>query len=247
MPLVEKNPPPSDTTPADPFAWDPDPTVLVSRRARILYFPKVLASREATDAERSAWRSQESTIILRGEEQLAVGPGVTFLGTWTTSWADRHTMKGHASATPDASKMLLVEPFTRVRDLIVNRRENKDPASGRLLPHRVQAIYARIIAHLQREARDGRCGAMNPWETADGFDAPELMLVRLSEVFTQKTEAGQQAAATVLATIPHLRADRHETLTPLGALHDYAVRSRGGGATSILEACRQWATRKKVG
>ena len=246
MPLVEKNPPPTDSAPADPFAWDPDPLVLVSRRARILYFPKVLATRDATDADYQRWHADTATIASRQEEQLAVGAGVTFLGTWTTSWNDLHTTRGHATSIPDPSKMLLVEPFSRVRDAIT-RRENKDPATGRLLPHRVAAIYARIVRHLQREAADERAGVLNPWEVQDGFDGPELALVRLSEMFTQRTEAGQQAHATVTSTIRHLRRDRHEVLTPLGALHDYAVRGKGGGASAILEECRRWAAVKKIG
>lgn len=235
---------PTDTTPpADPFAWDPDPLVLVSRRPRILYFPRVLATRDATEDDYKRWRSDSSTTAQRQEEQMAVGAGVTFLGTHTTSWADLATRPGHAPAVPDPARMILVEPFTRVRDLIT-RAENKDPASGRLLPHKAHAIYLRILRHLQREAKDGRAG-VNPWETVDGFDAPDLTLLRLSEVFSQRTDAGQQAHATVTATIRHLRRDRHEVLTPLGALHDYAVRNRAGGA--ILEECRRWAVAKKVG
>lgn len=238
MPQAEKN---RDAADSDPFRWDPDPLVLVSRRPRILYFPRVLASRDPTDADYAAWRSPDSTTLRRQEEQLAVGAGVTFLGTYTTSWAELQTRPGHASQVPDPAKMILVEPFTRARDA-VDVRANKDPSTGRLIPARVNAIYLRILAHHQREAQ---AAEVNPWETRDGFDAPELMLVRLSEVFTQRTDAGQQAHATVTATIRHLRRDRHEVLTPLGALHDYAVRARSGGA--ILEECRRWATAKKVG
>lgn len=247
MPQAEKTPPPNDTeTARDPFAWDPDPLVLVSRRPRILYFPKVLAQREATDADYKRWRADDSTALSRHEEQMAVGAGVTFLGCYTTSWADLDKRPGHASPVPDVAKMLLVEPFTRARDLITGDRANKDPATGRLLPARVHAIYLRILRHHQREALDGRVG-LNPWETPDGFDAPEMTLLRLSEVFTQRTDAGQHACATVTSTIRHLRRNPHETVTPLGALHDYAVRARGGGASAILEECRRWAVAKKIG
>jgi hypothetical protein len=250
MPLVpEKTSPKADDPATDdrgPFWWDPDPLVLVSRRPRILYFPKVLASRDPTPRDYEAWRSQESTTLRRQEEQLAVGAGVTFLGTYTTSWADLETRPGHATRTPDPAKMLLVEPFSRARDAIASQA-NKDPATGRLIPAKVNAIYRRILAHLRKEAEDGRAGTVNPWEPMDGFDAPELMLVRLSEMFTQRTDAGQQAHATTFATIRHLRRNPHEAVTPLGALHDYAIRHVSGGARAIVDECRRWATAKKVG
>ncbi len=244
MPQAEKTPPPNDQTSADPFAWDPDPLVLVSRRPRIIYFPKSLAMREATDADRRAWRTDTSTSVQRQEEQMSFGAGVTFLGAYTTSWADLDARPGQAPATPDPRKMLLVEPFTRVRDLIT-RQENKDPATGRLIPARVHAVYLRILEHHRHEAEEGRAGAINPWAPANGFDAPELALLRLSEVFLQRTEAGQHAHSTVLTTIKHLRRDRHEVLTPLGALHDHAIRHRSGAA--VVEECRRWAVQKKVG
>lgn len=245
MPLVEKNPTPTDTAPADPFAWDPDPLVLVSRRARILYFPKVLATRDATEKERAQWRGEESSSVRRQEEQISVNAGVTFLGCYTTSWADLDTAQGNARGVPDPSKMILVEPFTRARDLITGDRSNRDQATGRLLPARVQAIYRRIFEYHRAEAEAGRTGARNPWETENGFDGPEMQLIRLSDVFAQRTEAGQQAHATITATIPHLRRNPHESVTPVGALHDYAIRHRGG--RSILDACRTWAVRKKIG
>jgi len=243
MPQAEKTPPPTDTTHADPFAWDPDPLVLVSRRPRILYFPRVLAQREATDRDYQQWREPGSTALHRQEEQMAVGAGVTFLGCYTTSWADLETARGHATAVPNSVKMILVEPFTRAHDLIA--RNNRDPSSGRLIPTGVQAVYHRILRHHQREAQDGRCGALNPWATQDGFDAPELQMLRLSEVFSQRTEAGQHAHATVTTTIKYLRRNPHESVTPLGALHDYAIRSRAGAA--VLEECRRWAVAKKIG
>lgn len=85
MPLVEKSPP--DEVPTDPFAWDPDPVVLVSRRPRILYFPHVLLQRDATPEEVRRWAgaNDENTAGRRRDEQMFVQAGVTFLGTMMTS------------------------------------------------------------------------------------------------------------------------------------------------------------------
>ena len=244
MPLVEKNPPAE--APADPFAWDPDPVVLVSRRPRILYFPHVLLEREATADELKRWSAddEQNTPTRRRDEQFGIQAGVTFLGTYTTSWADMETRFGQASSGPaHGARMLLVEPFVRGRESIVNNRENRDASTGRLIPARVNAIYMRILRY-HREQKPAS-GALDMWTPGDGFDAPELQLVRLSEVFSQKTEAGQQANATIMATIKHLRRDPHEVVTPLGALHDYAIRHRQG--MNIVEECRKWAVAKKVG
>jgi hypothetical protein len=69
------------------------------------------------------------------------------------------------------------------------------------------------------------------------------MLVRLSDVLRQRGDNGQHAHAIATTSVAFLRRTQ-DVIAHLGALHDYAIRDRAGGA--ILGACRQWAQRKKV-
>jgi hypothetical protein len=242
MPLAaEKTDPTNDHV--DPFAWDPDPQVLVARRGRILYFPSVLAQRALKDAEVAALRKRQADAALMVDPQFAVRPGVNFLGTWCTSWADLRTTPGHASKGPNPSAPLgLLEPYCKARHLI-DVPANKDPATGRLLPTKAREAFHRILDHHRTEHKDGVAGALDPWTARNGFDGPDLAVLRLSEIFSQRTEAGQQAHAAILSAIPHLRRTTLD-MEHIGALHDYAVRHPGGRA--ILEACRIWAQRKKL-
>lgn len=234
-----------DTTPpsdplinVDPFAWSPDPLVVVSRRPRIVYFPEVLLTRGATDAERKAWAAEGATSQTRGEVQLALNAGVTFLGEFTSAWAYLGTTPGHAPAgAPEEAKRLIVMPYTNGASLL-NHPGNKDRERQRLRPDRVREAMARILAYMQTTP-DARL-----FEAADGYDAPELQVLNLSAIFRQRDEASQQAHATILSAVPHTRNYVRETRIHIGALHDYAIRDRA--ARPILDACRTWAAKKKV-
>lgn len=247
MAAAEKTPPLSEPeTSADPFAWDPDPIVLVSRRPRVLYFPGALALREPTAADIAAWTADRgserpATPDTRQDQQLAISAGVTFLGAYTSSWAYHTTTPGHApSGPPRPDQMLLVMPFHEAHAVIDNLRNGyKDRETARLRPEKVRAFFLRVLGYAAKHS------VPHLFTTPDGFDAPELQLLRLSEIFKQNTDNGQQAHAAIINAIPHLRAQRFETITPLGALHDYAIRSKHGRA--IMEACRSWAARKKIG
>lgn len=220
----------------DPFAWDPDPVVLVSRRARRLLFPRLLVERALT-ADEVATARPDLWVIAQA--------GVTFLGTLSTSWADLATMPGHASTVPDMRRAVLAQPASWAQQAIsAPGAGNKDPATGRLRPDRVREIFRRVFAYV-KDTRHPTSPDL--WTTVDGYDAPEMMMLPLSEVFSQRTERGQQAHEAVFKTIPVLRRVVHETVTPLGVLHDYAVRARGGGASAILSACRAKAAKWKVG
>jgi hypothetical protein len=242
MPLAAEKTDPT-TDPVDPFAWDPDPQVLVARRGRILYFPSVLAQRALKDTEVAALRKRQADAALMVDPQFAVRPGVNFLGTWYTSWADLRTTPGHASKGPNPSAPLgLLEPYCKARHLI-DVPANRDPATGRLLPTKARAAFHRIVEHHRAEHKDGVAGALDPWTARSGFDGPDLAVLRLSEIFSQRTEAGQQAHAAILSAIPHLRRTTLD-MEHIGALHDYSMRHAGGQA--IMAACRMWAQRKKL-
>lgn len=226
-----------DTAHADPFAWDPDPTVLVARKSYRLYFPRPLVERALTEAEAAS---------MKPDQWVAVQAGVTFLGTLSTSWADLTTIPGHASTVPDMRRAVLAQPATQAQQTITSpAARNKDAATGRLRPDKVRAIFDRVFSYLKDHRHPT---ATDLWTSVDGFDAPELVILPLSELFKQNTDRGQQAHAAVFTAIPHLRRVPHETVTPLGVLHDYAIRaSRSGGATAILGACRAKAAKWKVG
>lgn len=236
---------PDDLAPtaADPFAWDPDPLVLVSKRARRFHVPRVLFDRDATDAERAAWYriADDATPTARGDTWVTAQAGVTFLGTLMTSWADHRAQhSGQVASVPDMSRAVLVLPISQAQQQIKDNPANRDPATGRVKPAAVRTIFERVFGHVEET-----------WpalfKAADAYDAPEMMLVRLSEVFAQNTPKGQQANAMITAAIPALRKVTHETVTPLGCLHDYAIRHRGGGAVAIMHACKAKAAKWKVG
>jgi hypothetical protein len=229
------------TPPADPFAWDPDPTVLVSRRSRRFYVPRVLFERDATEAERATWKSRDSLASQRGDSHVVAQAGLTFLGTLMTSWRD---WTAHSSAqvsqVPDMSRAVLLQPISQAQETIRGDMRHKDRATGRLIPSHVRAIFERVFGYVQEVHAD-------LWRPMDHDDAPEMLILPLSEVFSQRTDRGQQANAIITAAIPVLRRVQHETVTPVCALHDYAIRARGGGAAAILAACKAKGAKWKIG
>lgn len=255
MAATAKTLPTPDTDDRDPFAWDPDPIVLVSKRPRRLYFPRLLIDRDATPEEIKAWTTPPDPLpngatrpgphlpSVRQDQWIVAQAGVTFLGTYSTSWADLATVQGHATAIPNMQRAILAQPVTQAQAAIINNPANKDHATGRMRPDKVRAIFERVFRYLREHRHPS---APDLWTSADGYDAPEMMLLPLSELFTQRTEAGQHAHAMVVKAIPHLRRVVHETVAPLGVLHDYAIRSRSGGASAILSQCRAMAAKWKL-
>lgn len=239
----------------DPFAWDPDPVVLVSKRPRRLYFPRLLIDRDPTTDEIKAWTTPPDPLpngatrpgphlpSVRQDQWIVAQTGVTFLGTFSTSWADLLTVPGHAPALPNMQRAILAQPVTQAQAAIIGNPANKDHATGRMRPDKVRTIFERVFRYL-REHRHPSTPDL--WTSVDGYDAPEMMLLPLSELFTQSTAAGQHAHAMVFKSIPHLRRVVHETVAPLGVLHDYAIRSRSGGASAILGQCRAMAAKWKM-
>lgn len=237
---AEKNPP------ADLFAWDPDPLVLVSRHNRVLPFPAALLRGDMTDEQVRRHFDPPRDIALAGakeEETLTLIAGVNFLGARTTSWAYLKTApQGAPSGPPDPNTTVTVWPYCSRHNVITERGgPNWDRESGKVIPGGIHAALVRILEFSRAHQRPGE---VSLWETVDGFDAPELALLRLSEVFRQHTDAGRHANATTIGSVAFLRRTP-EVIAHLGALHDYAIRDRAG--SGVLAACRSWAQRKKIG
>lgn len=231
---------------ADPFAWDPDPVVLVSRRNRVLTFPAALLRGEMSDDAVRRYMDppkDSGAVGTREEKMLAVLAGVNFLGARTTAWSHLRTQQSHApTGAPDPNAMITVWPYCTGHDIVAAKGgPNYDRETGKVRPDGIRMTLLRV---LEFHKRHRPADSADLWATADGFDAPELSLLRLSEVFRQHTPAGRDAHVSVTAAIPHLRRTA-EVLPHLGALHDYAIRDRAG--SGIMMACRQWAQRKKVG
>lgn len=247
MPLEQQTPPRDADGPAPApaptpalFAWEADPVVVVSRRPRALYYPADLLRGDATPAQVKAWTDPKGGEYER--KFLALQAGVNFIGVLTSSWLYKNfDGRSAPQAAPPPDKCILLYPDTNGRDVLTSPRTGTtDRETGRLIPAKIRAIFERILrfhkAHLST-------GDDNLWDAPDGFDAPELMLMPLSEIFAQRGAEAAGAHVTVVQSIKFLRASAG--VETLGALHDYAIRHRSGNA--IAGECKAWLTRKKLG
>lgn len=232
-----------DQTPADPFAWDPDPLVLVSRRNRALYFPGALLRGEATPEQVKAWTNPEALSTSRDEKHLALFAGVNFLGAFTSSWLYRqHDGRSAPQGAPPLDMRVLLFPDTNGRDVLMRPSTGiVDRDTNRLRPDKIRETIGRVLDYHRKHLSHGDD---NLWAADDGFEAPELVLMSLSQVFSQAGPAAADAHTTAVQSIRFLRRTR-ESAAIIGALHDYAIRSRSGAA--IVAECRQWWARKKLG
>ena len=215
----------------DPWEWQSNPTVLVSKRGRRVQFPRALLSSEATAEQMAKWLAPESTSIERNEATLTILAGVTFLAAWTSSFALRSISgAGQAPQGPLATAlMILVSPPSAQ---VVDAKGFKDRETGRPHPGNQHAAWLRVIAYLRARGKLlAEAGDFDMWTTDDGAEGPELQTLPLQDLLLRKTEAGRVAEAATLAAIPWCRAGDH-----LGALHDYAIRHSASSA--IATSCR---------
>lgn len=250
MPTAAKSDPADDrpvapTPPTDPFAWDPDPLVVVSRRGRIVMFPADLLREEPSDEQVKSWTTwKETRAEERDEKQLVFHPGVNFVACRTSAFHYLHhaaNVVAGSTAPPPPDALRTVALATTGADLLAGPMSgNLDRDTGKVRPDRLRAAFERVLAFLQTH-RAPRSPDL--WNPPNGFDAPELMLLPLSEVLTGKTEQGQQAKNIVETTLQSFRRTNDAALI-VGALHDYAIRSRP--AANIMAECRRWAQRKQV-
>lgn len=214
--------------PAPSFAWTRDPLVLVSRRIRDIAFPGALLVRDPTPADLARWRDPNSRTSNVAEHKVRVLAGVTFLGAYTSAWALR-AVPGPGQAprsAPAPDSLLIVQPDSRTAAGILSGGQFMDRDSRRVDPAKVHAAWLRVFRWMETE--DARTDLpagddglrLRLFSPADGHDAPEMAIMRLSEVLTMTTEAGRHAFP---ATMNACR--WHKDGPNLGALHDYAVRT----------------------
>jgi hypothetical protein len=206
------------------FEWTRDPVVLVSRRPRNIAFPGGLIHREPTAADLKAWRDPNARNVI-SEHKLTLWAGVNFLGALTSAWALRSVPgPGQAPRSPPADgDMMVVTPDTTASALL-RGPAFVDRETRRVVPARVHAALLRVVEWLRGEEKhlERERGVQPLLFTADdGFDpeGPEVALLPLSEVFSQRTDRGRYAYAAAKAGIKWAKSGAH-----LGALHDYACR-----------------------
>ena len=225
-----------------PVAWDRDPIVVASRRARVLYFPAKLLLAEVTEVDLAKWSHKDSTGMERGDASVRIEAGVTFIGAFTTQWALR-TVTSTAQApksSPPFDACTLLWPSSTTDNTIKKAAAFRVPGTSDVSPAAVNAGWLRVFAYLRKQEErvlaDTGAPSLALFTALDGFDAPEVIVTRLSDILGQRTEAGQHAHPHLANAIAYSKNGRH-----LGALHDYAVRHPG--AWSIVESCRAQAVR----
>ena len=224
---------------SDPLQWDPDPVVLISARSRNVSFPqKALTHGLSTEQVKLVMDLPGRD---RVEKTLAISGGVNFLGTMTTTWAllsiAESRMAPKAAPRPDDCQ--LVTPVSSLPGGFFRLAEFRSTTAPDLVdPAKVAAGWTRVIDFLRTQEALASESDTPPncllFTTQDGAVAPELILCRLSEVFSQATQHGRAAYAYAHRSI---RYAKHSA--QLGALHDYAVRSIA--AWGLVDAARQRA------
>jgi len=231
-----------DAPPANPVAWDRDPIVVASRRARVLYFPAKLLLAEATEADLARWSDKNSTGMDRGDASVRIEAGITFIGAFTTQWALRNvaSFQQAPKSAPPVDACTLLWPAGTADNTIKNAAAFMVPGSRDVNPPAVNAGWLRVFAYLRKQeervlAAEG-APSLALFSALDGFDAPEIVIAKLNDILGQRTAEGQHAHPHMANAIAYSKNGRH-----LGALHDYAVRHPG--AWSIVESCRAQAVR----
>mgnify|MGYP003654407926 CR=1 FL=1 len=214
----------------DPWEWQSNPTVLVSKRLRRVQFPRALLAGEASAEQMAKWLAPECLSTDRNEVTLNILAGVTFLSTWTSAWALRSI--GGASQAPKGapaeSAMVLVAPSSTSQEV----KGFKDRETGLPHPANQHAAWLRAIAYLRARGKLlAEAGDFDMWTADDGAEGPEVQTLPLLDLLQRKTEAGRVAEAATLAAIPWCKDSGH-----LGALHDYAIRHSASAGIAI--ACR---------
>lgn len=229
-------PDPSNEAPPNSPEWDRDPIVCISARERDLSFPAAVLTREPTEADIAKWTGAD-LMAARNEHTFRLCAGVNFLGTYTTAWRLREVQNQALAprGNPPADECFTLWPSSRA-DAVINAAPMfKFPETRLLNPEAVHAGWMRVLAYLrsQEAARAADTGAapLVLFSADNGYESPQVIVCRLSEVFTQRTLAGQQAHPYMVNAIKWAKDGQH-----LGALHDYAARSQS--AWNIAEACR---------
>lgn len=228
--------------------WEKDPLVVVSRRKRNIAFPLAVLLRQPTEADVHAWEQppgkdfheQSTAISARNDRQLTLEAGVTFLGCYTTAWTLRgiQEQRQYPKAAPEPDTLILVSPASSARDHVLGARSPSwDREAQRIDAFKVSAGWERVLKYLH--AAEDRTHARDPstqrlFTADDGFETPEVAVLRLSELLNMSTDAARAVHPYVMTAIPWAKNPEH-----LGALHDYAVRSASGWL--VAGECRKRA------
>ncbi len=129
---------PADELPPDPFAWQPDPVVVVSRRNRVLAYPADLIKGDPTPEQVRRWTNPEARAEHRNDKMLALIAGVNFIGCRTSSWAYLHTQQGQQPQGPpqDSQQVLVWPQMSQHADISNPRSGNVDPRLAGSAPTR---------------------------------------------------------------------------------------------------------------
>jgi hypothetical protein len=233
--------------------WDADPIVVVSRRPRTLIFPQPLLAREASEQELAKWalgavdkHGDPLRASDRQESTLTINAGITFLGSWTTCWkllnvedASKAPRDGRdRPLAPSYDSCVLVYPVTKART-VFDQPAFRDPATRAIIGKQVHSAFKRVFEHLQLRDMElsQSTGELGLFTAPPGYDSPEIMVMPLKDVFSQKGKEGQWAHQHMTQSLKWFKDATH-----LGALHDYAVRFPGGWNTAMLcrDRARAW-------
>ncbi len=233
-----------DTDASSPSpAWDRDPIVVASRRPRVMYFPAKVLLGEPSAADLKKWHGPEATGMDRGDVAMRIEAGITFLGAFTTQWMLRgvQSMSQAPKVAPGPDLCTVLWPTGGADNTIRNAQAFKVPETKDLNPVAINAAWCRVFKYLRDQEKRVLAESGEPslalFATLDGFDAPEVVITKLSDILGQRTQEGQWAHPHMSNAIAYAKNGAH-----LGALHDYAVRTPG--AWSIVESCRAQAVRR---
>lgn len=217
--------------------WDPNPVVVISKRPCSFRFPNSVLLRAPTEDELTRWSSkdEDNRASSRDEKTVHLHAGVTFLGTYSTSWALKNinSHKESPAGAPHFDRCVLLTPRTD-STTTTSHHSFRDPASRKILGTKVHEAWMRVMAYLKEQDRRlleaGIGGGV--WNSPGGLDTPDVFLIRLGEAFKLGTELGQAAHGAITAAIPWVKDP-----ATLGAFHDYACRNANTYA-AFADKCR---------
>ncbi len=221
--------------PPAPFrlAWDPDPLVVCSRRTRNLSVPSVLLIRDATQKELAEW-ANPTGMSLPSRVTITLNAGATFLGAAVSMWHFRALQSANQvpKGPPPDGALAVLWMKSSEDNMIKTAPRFKGGDTQDLDPAKVCAAWCRVMEHMHNDERraleQNGHAPVTLFTPQNGFDAPEVVVCRVSSLFTMQSVEGQHAQPHVMSSIKYMKDGRH-----LGALHDYAIRHPGGNVIAM--------------
>lgn len=229
--------------------WDPNPLVVVSKRNRSLYFPKILLQRDITSEDEATWAKEleaaesgktgKTPLNIRQEAPLYLAAGVNLIGCYSSVFSfkkleqNQRPVDGKGRPVPPpADKLVLLYPQTPAWR-IFEGPGFVSSATQQIDASKVHAAFVRVFKYLKKRDEESAAaeGYVGLFQTPPGFSSAEILQMPLADVFSQKGQDGQAAYGYALSGVKIAK-----NLGQLGALHDYAFRHASGW--NIVEACR---------